>query len=68
MGDIIIIAILAVVGAWILFSCLHRRGCASCSGCGACGSCPGACCKHGGANCHATAQPGKSADSKPPNN
>ena len=48
MGDIIIVAILALAVVWALYSCLRRKegGCPGCSsgGCcggGCCGKCPG---------------------------
>lgn len=66
MGDIIIIAILVLVGAWALVSCLRKRGCSSCPSCGACGSCCKSRCKGSGAHCSASAPPEKPADSKPP--
>ena len=48
MGDIIIIAILALAAAWALYTCLRRKGtpCPGCSGTtcptNCCHKCPGA--------------------------
>ena len=47
MGDIIIVAILALAVVWALYSCLSKKrgGCPGCSGGGCCGKCPGKKCE-----------------------
>lgn len=67
MGDIIIIGLLVIAGAWALFSCLRKRGCSACPGSGSCSNCSGACCKRGAARCHNSSQSEEGTDSKPPN-